>query len=255
MITTLIRTVLTYAMILIATPIIAGAVVVAGMLGLKNRPGSIFDLAPRVWSRLLLAAAGVKVVVHGGEHRFGDRHIFVGNHVSWFDVFAMAAHLRWFKFVAKAELFRIPLFGPAMRYAGMIPIERQNQSRARASIQQAGAAIEGGASVILFPEGTRGHEYALRQFKKGAFVLAIETQAPIVPVAIHGTIEIQPKGAALIRPGRIDLHFLPPIDTQGRFYDDRDTLAAEAKRRIGECLLREYGIPALAEKAGTPVSA
>ncbi|MHB8839885.1 MAG: lysophospholipid acyltransferase family protein, partial [Gemmatimonadaceae bacterium] len=109
MIRALIRTVLTYAMILVATPIIAGSVVIAGLLGLKNRPGSVFDLAPRVWSRLLLWAAGAKVVVHGGEHRLGHRHIFVGNHVSWFDVFAMAAHLRWFKFVAKAELFRIPL--------------------------------------------------------------------------------------------------------------------------------------------------
>ena len=242
MIAALVRTLLTYAMILVATPIIAGSVVIAGVLGLQNRPGSIFDLAPRVWSRLLLWAAGAKVVVHGGEHRFGARHIFVGNHVSWFDVFAMAAHLRWFKFVAKAELFRIPIFGPAMRYAGMIPIERTNQARARASIDQAGVEIKRGASVILFPEGTRGREYALRPFKKGAFVLAIETEAPIVPVAIHGTIEIHPKGAVLIRPGRIDLHFLPPIETVGVSYDDRNELADKVRSRIAECLRREYGV-------------
>jgi 1-acyl-sn-glycerol-3-phosphate acyltransferase len=241
-ISALFRTVLTYAMILVATPIIAGSVVVAGLLGLKNRPGSIFDAAPRVWSRLLLAAAGARVVVHGGEHRLGPQHIFVGNHVSWFDVFAMAAHLRWFKFVAKAELFRLPIFGPAMRYAGMIPIERTNQSRARASIDQAGVEIKRGASVILFPEGTRGREYALRPFKKGAFVLAIETEAPIVPVAIHGTIEIQPKGAVLIRPGRIDMHFLPPIDTTGWAYEDRNALAEKARSAIAECLRREYGV-------------
>ncbi len=255
MISALIRTVLTYAMILVATPIIAGSVIIAGALGLKNRPGSVFDLAPRVWSRLLLAAAGVKVVVHGGEHRHGSRHIFVGNHVSWFDVFAMAAHLRWFKFVAKAELFRIPIFGRAMRSAGMIPIERANQSRARASIHQAGAAIESGASVILFPEGTRGTSYALRPFKKGAFVLALETQAPIVPVAIHGTIEIQRKGSALIRPGRVHLHFLPPIETAGMAYEDRNALAEDVRRRIGECLMREYGIAALPRTAEAPANA
>lgn len=242
MIAVLIRTGLAYLALLVATPVIAGSVVVAGLLGFKNRPGSVFDLAPRVWSRIVLAAAGTRVVVHGGEHRLGSQHIFVGNHVSWFDVFAMAAHLRWFKFVAKAELFRIPLFGPAMRYAGMIPIERTNQSRARASIDQAGVEITRGASVILFPEGTRGREYALRPFKKGAFVLAIETQAPIVPVAIHGTIEIQRKGAVLIRPGRIDLHFLPPIDTTGWAYEDRNALADEARSRIAECLEREYGV-------------
>lgn len=251
MIVALVRTVLVALALLIATPIIGGLVILAGLLRLRNRPGSIFDWAPRQWSRVLLAAAGVRVVIHGDEHRRGARHIFVGNHVSWFDVFAMAAHLRWFKFVAKAELFRIPLFGRAMRTAGMIPIERQNQSRARASIHQAGAAIEEGASVILFPEGTRGRSYELRPFKKGAFVLAIETAAPIIPVAIHGTLEIQRKGSALIRPGRIDLHFLPPIETAGASYDDRDRLAEEAKSRIGECLAREYGIAALPPKART----
>jgi len=242
MIAALFRTVLAYLAILFATVVIAGSVVIAGLLGFKNRPGSIFDIAPRLWSRIVLAAAGVRVVVHGGEHRGGPQHIFVGNHASWFDVFAMAAHLRWVKFVAKAELFKLPIFGPAMRYAGMIPIERANQSRARASINQAGAEITRGASVILFPEGTRGRDYALRPFKKGAFVLAIETQAPIVPVAIHGTIEIQPKGGVLIRPGRIDLHFLPPIDTVGWAYDDRNALAEEARTRIAACLQREYGV-------------
>jgi len=251
----LFRTSLVALALLLATPVFAGLVVLGGLLGLRNTPGSVFDWSPRNWSRVLLWAAGVRVVVHGDEHRRGARHIFVGNHVSWFDVFAMAAHLRWFKFVAKAELFRIPLFGRAMRVAGMIPIERQNQSRARASIHQAGAAIEAGASVILFPEGTRGRDYTLRAFKKGAFVLAIETQAPIVPVAIHGTIEVQPKGSPLIRPGVVSLHFLPPIDTAGATYHDRDALAEEAKRRIGECLTREYGIAALPEKATTATNA
>lgn len=238
------RTLLTFLMMLVATPVITSGVILAGVLGFKNRPGSIFDYAPRVWARLLLAAAGARVVIHGDQYRRGDRHIFVGNHVSWFDVFAMAAHLRWFKFVAKAELFRIPLFGPAMRHAGMIAIERQNQSRARASIQQAGAAIQGGASVILFPEGTRGHSYTLRPFKKGAFVLAVETQAPIIPVAIYGTIHIQAKGSFVIRPGTIHLHFLAPIATDARGYEDRDALAAEARTRIADCLQREYGVPA-----------
>ncbi|MEK7240212.1 MAG: lysophospholipid acyltransferase family protein [Gemmatimonadota bacterium] len=236
------RSVLAYLAALVFTPLISSIVIVAGLLGRRDRPGSVFDWAPRVWSRILLAASGVQVVIHGDEHRRGEQHVFVANHVSWFDVFVMAAHLRWFKFVAKAELFRIPLFGPAMRTAGMIAIERQNQTSARGSIHEAAARIHEGASVILFPEGTRGHAYPLRPFKKGAFVLAIEAQAPVVPVAIHGTIEVQAKGKILIRPGRIDVHFLPPIATAGLTYDDRDMLARAAQARIAECLEREYGV-------------
>ena len=241
------RTVLAYLAAMIFTPLISSMVIVSGLLGFKDRPGSIFDWAPRVWSRILLAASGVQVVIHGDEHRRGAQHVFVGNHVSWFDVFVLAGHLRWFKFVAKAELFRIPLFGPAMRRAGMIAVDRRNQKSARVSIQQAADRIHEGASLILFPEGTRGRTYALRPFKKGAFVLAIEAQAPVVPVAIHGTIEVQAKGRILVHPGRINVHFLPPIATVGMTYDDRDALARAAYTRIAECLETEYGVesPAL----------
>jgi len=249
MIIALLRSALAYLTLLFATPVLASVVIVAGLLGHRDRPGATFDWVPRVWSRLVLAVAGIKVVVHGDENRRGDRHIFVANHNSGVEIFALFARLRWVKFVAKAELFRIPIVGRAMRHAGMIPIERQNQLRARASIQQAGMVIESGASVILFPEGTRSRTYALRPFKKGAFVLAIEMQAPIVPVAIHGTLDIMPKGSLLIRPGRVDLHFLPPIETAGKAYEDRDALAVEARTRIAECLSQEYGIAPAAHAA------
>jgi len=246
-----VRTALAYLALLVLTPTFAGAVIVAGLLGRRDRAGSIYDLVPRVWSRLVLAAAGIEVVVHGDEHRRGERHIFVANHNSGVEIFALFSRLRWVKFVAKAELFRIPIVGRAMRYAGMIPIERTNHAGARASIQLAGTIIASGASVILFPEGTRSRTYDLRPFKKGAFVLAIETQAPIVPVAVHGTLEIMPKGSPLVRPGRVDLHFLPPLETAGKSFGDREALAAEARSRIAECLRREYGVPAPAQKAET----
>ncbi len=242
MIIAIVRTIITAIAMVVATIVIAGSVIVAGVFGVGDRQGSIYDWAPRAWSRIVLRAAGARVVVHGGENRHGARHIFVGNHVSWFDVFTVAAHLRWGKFVAKAELFKIPIFGPAMRYAGMIAIERENRSSARTSIDRAALAINDGASVIMFPEGTRGRSYALRNFKKGAFVLAIETHAPIVPVAIFGTMHVQPKGSFVIHPGDIHVHFLPPIATDHLAYDDRDALAQQAKARIAECLEREHGV-------------
>ena len=238
----MIRTILAVLTVLVVTPPITITVIVAGWFRAKDRPGSVFDLAPRVWSQCVLAATGAKVVVHGDEHRRGAQHIFVANHVSWYDVFALAAHLRWSKFVAKAGLFHIPLFGPAMRHAGMIAIDRADAKSAHGAIMRAAGKIHEGASVILFPEGTRGRTYALRPFKKGAFVLAIESKAPVVPVAIHGTLEVHGKGSWLMHAGRIDVHFLPPIDTTDYAYDDRDKLARLAYARIAECLLTEYGV-------------
>src|SRR5690606_37769416 len=113
-------------------------VVLAAMVGVRDREGAIYDWAPRLWSRLVLRAAGVRLVVHHPERmRSGEPHIFVANHVSWFDVFALASLLPRYKFVGKAELFRIPLFGRAARAAGMIPIERENRKSAFQSYEVA----------------------------------------------------------------------------------------------------------------------
>ncbi len=238
----MIRTVLVLLDLLVMTPVFGGAVLLARLAGRPDRPGGVFDWAPRQWARTILAVAGVRVQQHDKHHALGDRHVFVANHLSWFDVFALAAHLRWFKFVAKAELFRIPLFGAAMRAAGMIPIERDNRQAAVGSLKVAADVIGRGASVILYPEGTRGRTYALRPFKKGAFVLAIDSQAPLVPVYVHGQLHVQAKGSWRIRGGTIHLHFLPPIPTTGLTYADREALARRAYEAMAAFAKAEYGV-------------
>ncbi|MEW5918240.1 MAG: lysophospholipid acyltransferase family protein, partial [Gemmatimonadota bacterium] len=125
---------------------------------------------------------------------------------------------------------------------GMIAIERENRKAAFASYDLAAAQIRRGASVVVFPEGTRGHSYALRPFKKGPFVLGIAAQVPLVPCIIHGTMAIQPKGSFRVRSGEVDVHFLEPIPTAGLTYDDRDQLARETSQRMTDALHREYGI-------------
>jgi 1-acyl-sn-glycerol-3-phosphate acyltransferase len=237
------RTIVAFGTMLIVTPVFATVVIVAGLLGIPNRPGGLFDKAPRLWARIALWSAGVRLVLHGEEelHSFKPR-VFVSNHVSWYDIFTLLAILPRYRFVAKAELFRIPLFGTAARRAGTIPIQRENRKAAFQAYEEAAREIRGGASVVVCPEGTRGSSYALRPFKKGPFVLAIAAGAPIVPLVVFGTREIQPKGSFAIRSGTVHVHFLDEIPTTGLQYDDRDRLADECWRRMAVALEEEHGV-------------
>lgn len=243
------RTVASLLVLIISTPILAMMLLLGSVLGIKDRPGSVYDWVPRLWSRLLLWAAGVRVILHHPERAPRDEpRIYVSNHVSWFDVFTLAATLRYYKFVAKAELFRIPLWGPATRAAGMIPIERENRKSAFESFDVAASRIRAGASVVVCPEGTRGRDYALRPFKKGPFVLAAAAGVPIVPTVLYGTIHVQPRGGWRIRSGTVHVHFLEEIPTAGTTYADRDALARACWQRMADTLEREYGIHSVAEE-------
>jgi 1-acyl-sn-glycerol-3-phosphate acyltransferase len=168
--------------------------------------------------------------------------VFIANHVSWFDIPAMIAVLPHYGFVAKRELERVPLFGPAARAVGVIYIDRDNRKAAFGAYEDAAAKIRDGHPVLVYPEGTRGESYALRPFKKGPFVLAIGAQAPVVPVVIHGTIQVNPRGSLRANSGTVHVHLLPPVPTAGLTYGDRDQLADTVRGRMAECLRDHYGI-------------
>ena len=247
------RTILTIVTLLVVTPLFGTMVLVGALLGLEDRDGSIFDRAPRWWARALLRAAGVTVRLHGAERMVhGEPRIYTSNHVSWFDVLALAAVLPHYKFVSKKELFRVPLFGHAARAAGMIEIERENRKAAFESYRIAAAKIHAGASVVVCPEGTRGDDYSLRPFKKGPFVLAVAAGVPIVPTIVYGTIHVLPRGSFWARSGVVDVHFLEPIATAGLTYEDRDALSHQAWNRMAEAFRREYGIESPAPRTASP---
>jgi 1-acyl-sn-glycerol-3-phosphate acyltransferase len=238
-----IRTILLYVTAFFATLILGSIVILAPLFGVKDKPGGLFDKAPRWWSTVILWAVGIKVRVHGMENlRSGEPHIFASNHVSWFDVPALAKILPHYKFVAKAELFKVPIFGPGMRAAGMIEIQRENRKAAFGAYDIAAERIRGGASVVVFPEGTRGHAYPLRPFKKGPFVLAIAAGVPIVPIIVHGTIEIMRKGSLWVQPGTIDVHLLEPVTTSGVDYEHREALMQTVRTRMANTMRDIYGI-------------
>ena len=226
------------------TPFAATLAMLTVMLRLSDRPGSLATWVPHMWTRALLWAGGVRVRVHGTENTGDGCHgvVFASNHVSWYDVFVIAATLPRYSFVAKEELLRIPIFGPGARAIGTLPIARDNRKSAFASYDAAAAIVRAGRPIIVFPEGTRGRSYALRPFKKGPFVLAIAAGVPIVPVIVHGTMAVMPKGSWRIRSGIVDLHFLEPVPTAGLTYEDRDALSSTVHRRMEEELARLYGV-------------
>lgn len=237
------RTLLVLLTFLVFTPLLGLPIIIAGMLGVRDRRGGIFDRFPRWWTRLLCLAAGVRVRWHGEEHLVPNQpYVFASNHVSWFDVFVLASHLPHYKFVAKSELERIPLFGQAVRAAGFIFIDRNNRKAAFAGYEVAAQRIRSGCSVVVCPEGTRGRSYALRPFKKGPFVLAIAAGVPVVPTVVHGTREVQRKGSMIVRSGEVDVHFLPPIPTAGLSYDDRDAIAGAVWQEMAREFEARYAI-------------
>jgi 1-acyl-sn-glycerol-3-phosphate acyltransferase len=247
----IVRTIFTYITAFIVTTVLGLLTIIAGLLGVEDKPEGIYDKTPRWWSMAVLWAAGIKVRVHGLENSdIAESRIFASNHVSWFDVPALAKVLPRYKFVAKAELFKVPIFGRAMRAAGMVEIQRDNRKAAFGAYEVAAERIRQGNSVVVFPEGTRGHAYPLRPFKKGPFVLAIAAGVPIVPIIVHGTIEIMRKGSFWVRPGTIDIHLLEPVSTTTVDYDHREALMQTVRTRMADAMRDLYGVEALP----TPVS-
>lgn len=218
-------------------------VLIAGLLRVPDSPRGVYQWAMRTWSRGVCRVAGVRIVLHHPERiRRDGPAVYVANHVSWFDIFALAAVLPRYTFVAKAELAKIPLFGPAARTAGIVFIERANRRAAFDSYRDAAAMVRGGKSVVVCPEGTRGRDYHLRPFKKGPFVFAISAGAPIVPTIVYGTIHVQPKGSFRVRAGTVHIHFLEAVPTEGVAYEDRTVLMETVWRRMADFLRDEYDV-------------
>ena len=195
----------------------------------------------RLWSRGGLFLAGVRLEVEGTEHLPREEAVvLMANHQSNFDVLAlMVAVPLSYRWLAKKELFGIPLFGWAMRRAGCVSIDRRNREAAIASMQQAADRAARGESVIVFPEGTRSPDGRVLPFKKGGFMLAIESGAPIVAIAVAGGERIMPKYARRIRRGTMRVRILPPLWTAGLDFADRDDLMERVRHRLEGALKEE----------------
>ena len=236
------RTILTVAMVWFATILLAPIAIIGRLLGLNDGEHGVAQWCMRTWARSMCFAAGVKVVVHNPERIHQGGAVYACNHVSWFDVFAIASVLPRYTFIAKSELRKLPIFGYGAEAAGVVFLTRDNRKAAFESYKDAAKEVTAGKNVVVFPEGTRGRDYSLRPFKKGPFVLAIAAQAPVVPVLVYGAREVMPKGSFRVRSATVHVHFLEAVDTTGLEYDRRHQLMRAVWGRIEACLRKEYGI-------------
>lgn len=244
------RALIVYPTMVLMTLVLGTPIIILSLFGVRIPPDSFFGRAPHLWAKTVLWVAGVKVVVRNPQYIAppDQPRVYVSNHVSWFEIFALASVIPHYRFVAKKELASIPIFGRAAKEVAGIFIDRKNRKAAFDAYAAAADQIRGGINVAVYPEGTRGRSYELRPFKKGPFVLAIAAQVPVVPVVSWGTREVQGKGEIAIHSGTCELTFLEPIPTAGMTYDDRDRLVEVVWHRMA-AVLEEKGV----HSAGSPI--
>ena len=178
-------------------------------------------------ARVLL---GIRVVTDGMAHVDGARPtVYCMNHLSNIDVLVfefLLPKVPMVRAIFKAELLRLPILGTVMRTGGFVPVDRANRERAIEAVDEAVDGLKSGSSFLLAPEGTRSRSGALQPFKKGAFVMAIKAQVPVVPIALIGPDRAMPRGQWYVVPTTVRLRVGAPIPTTGLTLEDRDRLAA-----------------------------
>jgi len=198
------------------------------------RSGNPIHKIARFWGRSILIVSRIKVSVKGLSNIDGSKsYIYMSNHQSNFDIPVLLGHLKvQFRWLAKMELFKIPIFGHAMRKAGYISIDRNNRESAFESLKTAAQKIKNGLSVLIFPEGTRSRDGNIRPFKKGGFVVAIDSGVPIVPIVITGTRSIMTKGSLRINPGKVTMIIHQPIQSSAYTRETKEALMESVRRVI-----------------------
>ncbi|HEV2616887.1 MAG TPA: lysophospholipid acyltransferase family protein [Candidatus Acidoferrales bacterium] len=189
--------------------------------------------------RLSLRLAGVRVRTEGLHNIPPGVCIFAANHVSNLDPpAALIAIPRRISFLAKREVFGVPVVGTALRLGKIVAVDRSDRDAAIASIDQAVQYLNEGISFAVFPEGTRSKDGQLKPFKKGTFVMAIQGRVPVVPVSILGSRDRMPKGTLATIPGEILIRFAPSIDSTAYTMEERELLLARVQEAVAAGLTK-----------------
>lgn len=191
----------------------------------------------KAWAKSCCSIFGVKIDLIGAEKIPTCGILYVFNHTSYFDIFAISGSLIGVRYGAKIELFKVPILGAGMRLSGVLPIARNKREEVLKVYQQAEKRLAAGERFALAPEGTRQHQEKLAPFKSGPFIFAINAKAPIVPLVIKGALDVMPRSSFLPNLGKlrrtITIEVLDPVPTSAYSIDDRPVLQGKVQELMG----------------------
>jgi 1-acyl-sn-glycerol-3-phosphate acyltransferase len=226
------RTIITVVAGVTATIVAVASIAVTVVI---NDSSPLIERIIRVWSRVWLAASGTKLEVEGAENIDPNRsYVVVANHLSALDIMAclLAVPLP-IRFLAKKELFRVPVLAQGMRMVGIIEVDREARGAVHSEVnRQSRELIDKGRSLIIYAEGTRPRNGVMKPFKKGAFTMAIRSGLPVLPLSIHGSYEAWPPGKPIVRGGVITVVLDKPIETDGMSTSDTGDLRDQVREVI-----------------------
>ncbi|HVN67842.1 MAG TPA: lysophospholipid acyltransferase family protein [Candidatus Sulfotelmatobacter sp.] len=213
-----IHTLFLYLLALVAA-VIGTLIALIIALFARNKP-HVYHLAARYWSRILVFFSGMKIEVKGRENiPPGQPLVLAVNHQSMADVPILLSTVPlYFHFAIKKELFGIPFFGWYLRQAGYFPIDRELVLGGFKIVKTMNKLMEGGDSILIFPEGTRSRDGKLGTFRRGSLLAALKSGVPVLPIALSGSINVTPRGTKLINRAKVRLTFGRPVN----FKDDDD---------------------------------
>ncbi len=225
--TDVLRTLTTAIVGVVATIVVS--VIIVGVAALEPT-STVIDRATRVWAQVILFAAGVSVEVRGAEALDPDQaYVVIANHRSAFDIMCLFVALPVpIRFLAKRELFSIPLFGTMLRSARMVPVDRSAADHATIN-KGAGTALSRGYSLVVFAEGTRTTAEEAKAFKKGGFIIAQQHSAPILPVAMVGTGSILAPHGQIVRKADVTVVIADPIPPESASSENVDGLVSTTR--------------------------
>lgn len=226
------RTIFTWVVGVIAT--IIGAIS-AMVLALVDDTSPWIERVIRGWSRAWMWSSGTSLEVEGQENVDPSlSYVVVANHLSTLDIMACFLAVRLpIRYLAKKELFRVPLLAQGMRAVGIIEVDREARGAIHAVVnRQAKELIEKKRSLIIYAEGTRPRNGIMKPFKKGAFTMAVASQLPILPVSIHGTYEAFKPGRPWVYGGTARVVIDPAIETAGKTQADVGSLRDQVQTLI-----------------------
>lgn len=221
--------------LIILTTILMGSLNL--VISLWDRGGDQQLHVARAWARMLCLFAGVRLRIEGQQHIAPrTEYILCVNHLSYMDTPVVLGHIPLnFRFMARKQLFEVPFMGWHLQRAGHLPVDQESPREAIRTLNDAARLIrERKISVLVFPEGGRARDGKMQEFKEGAFLLAIKSGVPILPVGLKGTYEMLPMGSGVIRPGEVRMRIGAPILTQG--LRERAALSAQVRAAIEELI-------------------